>query len=474
MNIFLKYTLLLLILFLLIVFYFFNTNMGHENLKNFLENSLSEKTDNKIEVISLNLDHYPNLTIKLKINNEINVTLRGELDNEEISMRYHLTGDRLKLDTLFIKDNIDISGTLIGSFNDLKVTGSGKAFDGKVDYSFTNLPRVIQNMKLDMKDVNSSKILKLLEQKEFFHGRVNIDAKFTKFSKYEKEGVATVQMVKAYTPLLQQKLPFKLNAKINFSNIKDKFNATLKSKLGEIVIKNGIYDSSKKIFDGLYTIHLNNLSNFEKLLQHRYKGSLDTKGSIHYNSDNEQLQIKGATSKLDGELTYYYHNKDIDLKFKNLSLKKLLDQLETPLLFNSKIDGTINYSAKEDLVVINTQLKETHFVPSKLTQIIQKRLKTNLLKGSYEQSYFSGGFKEDVLSAILTLDNGTNYIKLTKIKLNIQNNKLSSNFKIKMKETKVEGKIYGTLENPQVKIETKFFTLPNKKLDKWFKEKYLN
>ncbi len=474
MNNLLKYILLTIILFLLVIFYFFNTNMGHENLKNFLESSLSKKTDNKIEVTSLNLDHYPNLLIKVKINNTLNMTLRGELDNEEMSMSYHLTGERFKLDTMLINDKVDIRGTLVGSFDSLEVTGSGKAFDGKVEYTFTNLPNVIENMNLEMKEVNSSKILKFLEQKEFVQGGVDINADFTKFSKYEKDGEATIHMVKAQTPLLQQKLPFELNAKINFANIKNKFNATLTSKLGKITIENGIYDSSKQIFDSLYNINITNLAYLKKLLRHQYKGSLNTKGSIHYNKDNEQLQIKGVTSKLGGELTYIYRNRDIDLKFKNLSLKKLLDQLDTPILFNSKINGTINYSAKEDLVVINTQLKKTRFVPSKLTQTIQNKLKTNLLKGSYEQSYFSGGFKGDVLSGILTLDNGRNYIKLTKTKLNIQNNRLSSNFKIKMQGTKVEGKIYGTLEKPQVKIETKFFTLPNKQMDSWLKENYLH
>ena len=474
MNNLLKYILLTIILFLLVIFYFFNTNMGHENLKNFLEHSLSKKTDNKIEVTSLNLDHYPNLLIRLKINNTLNMTLRGELDNEEMSMSYHLTGERFKLDTMLINDKVDIRGTLVGSFDSLEVTGSGKAFDGKVEYTFTNLPNVIENMNLEMKEVNSSKILKFLEQKEFVQGGVDINAYFTKFSKYEKDGEATIHMVKAQTPLLQQKLPFELNAKINFANIKNKFNTTLTSKLGKIIIENGIYDSSKQIFDSLYNIHITNLAYLKKLLRHQYKGSLNTKGSIHYSKDNEQLQIKGVTSKLGGELTYIYLNRDIDLKFKNLSLKKLLDQLDTPILFNSKINGTINYSAKEDLVVINTQLKKTRFVPSKLTQTIQNKLKTNLLKGSYEQSYFSGGFKGDILSGILTLDNGINYIKLTKTKLNVQNNRLSSNFKIKMQGTKVEGKIYGTLEKPQVKIETKFFTLPNKQMDSWLKENYLH
>lgn len=470
----LRYILLAIIFFLLIIFYFLNTNMGHEDLKNFLENSLSEKTDNKIKITSLNLDHYPNLTIKLKINHALNVTLRGEFDNKDISMQYHLTGDSFKLNNLLLKDKIDIYGTLVGSFNALEVTGSGQAFDGKVKYTFTNLPNVIKNMNLEMKEINSSKVLNFLEQKTFVQGDVDINAHFSKFSKYEKEGEATIYMAKAHVPLLQQKMPFKLHSKIDFSNIKDKFNATLTSNLGKITIKKGVYDSSKNTFDTLYHIHLTDLIYFEKLLHHQYKGSLNTTGRIDYNSDNEELQIKGVTSKLGGELTYLYHNQDIDLKFHNLSLKKLLYQLNTPLLFNSKINGTINYSAKEDLLIINTQLKKTRFMPSKLTQTIQEKLKVNLLKGSYEQSYFSGGIKRDILSTRLMIDNGENYIKLTKTKLNIKNHKLSSNFKMKMKGTKVEGKIYGTLEKPQVKIETKFFTLPNKQMDSWLKENYLN
>ena len=121
------------------------------------------------------------------------------------------------------------------------------------------------------------------------------------------------------------------------------------------------------------------------------------------------------------------------------------------------------------MLIVNADLKRTRFVQSKLTHLIQKELRTNLLKGYYNRSTFYAGYQNNTFSSTLRLDNGYNYLYLTDTTINTKNNKLKSQFEMKMSGRTVKGSIYNTLENPKINIETKFFRLPNENLDRWFK-----
>ncbi len=444
--------LLIVTLFLLVIFYFFNTDMGHENLKNFLERSLSKKTDSKIEITFLSLEDYPDLVIKFKVNDTLHMTLNGKLTNQAISMRYHLTGETFKLDSVLINGKIDLTGTLVGSFDALEVTGKGEAFDGEIEYVFTNLPKVIKDINVEMKEVNSSKILHFLEQQEFVHGRVDIQAEFAKFSNYDKEGIAHIHMNKACIPQLLEGIPFVLNSTIEFKDMDYHYKGEIYSKIGWMKLNNGDYFQGRKLAKADYEIHVEDLAYFEKILEENYQGGLDLNGSLLYDSYRNLFVIKGHTAEFGGDLSYIYKENNIDFKLKSVSLERLLRKFSYPVLFSSNIYGVINYNLEENILIINTNLKQTHFNHTKLSDIIYDKLNVDMLVGVYDQSYFLAGYQDAVLSSTLKIDNGRNYIYLTDTKMNTLNNSIDSNFEMKLENKEIYGKIYGTLKNPKAWI----------------------
>jgi len=467
MNTIFKLLLGLLGIILLILFYFLKTNMGHKKVESLLERYLSKNTNNKIIIKSLNLEQYPIISVTLEINNSSKVTFKGHIDNNSINMNYHLIGTSLDINNFHLKDTIDVSGTLKGEFNRLKVTGTGKVFDGNITYDFINLPNKIENLSLQIRDANSTKIAYFFEKKIPFYGLANIDATFRTLSIQEKKGQVKISMKRLLLPKV--KMPFKLDSTILFNNINYNYNIKLFSEIGQITISKGHYNSSKKLFLADYHLHLNNLMHFREVFKHKFMGSLDTIGNISYNQKNQEIIIEGESQKFGGSIEYLYENSTLELTLKSVPLESILNALSYPIIFTSKIYGNLTYHFKEKIFIINADLKKTRFVKSKLTKMIRKKLSTDLLIGCYNKSIFYAGYQNHTFSSTLRLDNGDNYIYLTDTSINTKNKQLKSKFKMKMSGQTVEGHIYNTLENPKVNIDTQFIRLINQSLERWLK-----
>ena len=436
----------------LVIFYFLNTPAGHQNLGYLVEDFLSKKTYNKIKVDSLNIEQYPYIEMQLQVNDTANVTLKGEVDKYNIDMYYHVVGDSFTFNDFHLEDKIDVEGDFSGAFSSLRVRGDGSAFEGGVNYSFTKIPTKIKEMNVVMKQVNSEKLLKFLKQEPHVTGLADVDAQFQTFSKYEKEGSAKIYMDKVFISKFVAEEPFVLNTTIDFKNIVYQYKGTLESDRGRLVFKNGEYNKSTKVAQADYKLHLKELGDFEKLLKRKYKGSLDTQGSVIY---DKGLEIKGDTQKFGGELKYVYKKENIDLKLKALSLEKMLHQFSYPVIFSSNVYGEINYNMKDKIVLINTDLKETRFRKTKLTNMLYTASGINLLSEVYDKSSFSGGYQNSILSSLLKIDNGKSHIYLTHTKMDAISNKINSKFEVKMQGQEIYGDIYGTLQDPKVSVDMK-------------------
>ena len=450
MRIFIKYFLWFLSSLTAVFFYFLNTSVGHENLGYLVEDYLSKKTYNKVKVHSLNLEQYPHIVADLTINDGANLLLEGRVDKYEVEMNYHLVGQEFKFNNFYIEDNIDVAGRLIGPFSALLVEGKGRTFGGDIDYKFTKVPQKFKDMNVLMKSVQSTKVLKFLKQPLIFEGRIDIDAQFKFFSKYEKWGEAVISMKEALMPSIVPRIPFSFHFDVAFDDMAYKYVGRVDSKVGKVDVKNGEYHHGKKATQADYELYLNDLANFEELLKHRYKGGLDTNGTVVY---NDGLLVRGHTHKFGGELEYIYKKENIDLELKGVYLERLLEQFSYPILLRSDVFGTMNYAMNDKILLINTELKKTRFIKNKMTDMIHNTVGINLLTEEYDKSTFTAGYQNHLLSSELKIDDGVNHLYLIDTKMNAQNNKVNSKFELKMQGQELYGDIYGTLQDPKVSVD---------------------
>jgi len=450
MRIFIKYFLWFLSSLTVVFFYFLNTSVGHENLGYLVEDYLSKKTYNEIKVHSLNLEKYPHIVTDLTINKGANLHLEGEVDKYNVDMDYHLLGKEFKFNNFHIEESIDVSGHFTGPFSAMLVEGKGEVFEGNIEYGFTKVPKSFKDINILMESVNSQKVLNFLNQPLIVKGKVNIESYFKSFSKYKKRGEVKVYMADAMMPSIAPNVPFSLTANVDFDDIAYKYVGKIDSKVGSLTVKDGEYQQRKKATQANYELHLKDLAYFEKFLKRKYIGGLDTNGSVIY---NDGLLVKGDTDKFGGKLEYIYKKKNIDLKLKEVYLERLLEQFSYPILLRSDVSGTINYDMKDKIVLINTQLRKTRFIQTKMTNMIHNTTGINLLSGEYDKSTFTGGYQNQLLSSELKIDDGVSHLYLIDTKMNAKNNKVSSKFELKMQGQEVYGDIYGTLQDPKVSVD---------------------
>jgi len=457
MKFFLKYLLLISMAIGVALLYLLKTELGHKKLDSLVQNYLSQKTYNKIKVQSLNLEAYPNLVVKLQINDTAKVILKGTVDNYKVNMNYHLIGDSFKFNSFYLKEKIDIQGEFVGTFDNLNITGKGRFIDGFIEYNFIKIPTKIKDLNISIRQVNSRKLLRFLEQKTVVDGLADIEAKFSSFSRYAKQGQVKIDINKATIPQVAKDISFVINSTIDFQNVEYRYRANISSKIGEMRLYNGYYHEGKKIADVDYDVQLKDLSYFKKMLKRKYQGELEIKGTLLYDTHREELIIKGNTKQFGGDLTYLYQKDTLELKLKSLSLEYLLKSFSYPVLLTSSIDGVIKFNILENRMIANTNLRDTRFVKSKFTDMIYKKAEIDMLADVYDKSYFSAGYEMDKLSLTLKIDNGKDYIEIDDATINIVDSKINSNFEIKIQEEDIFGKIYGTLDKPKVWIDKEKF-----------------
>jgi len=456
MRIFWKYFLSLLTLLMLVIFYFISTKSGNKDLKYLIGNYLSKETSNKIVVHSLDLDKYPYIIIKLEINNRSKMILKGEITPYSTNMEYYLKGDSFKFDNVYLKDKIDIRGKLRGSFSYLYIKGDGYIFGGDIKYSLVNTPKKIEDFNITMKKVDIHEISYFLEKKSFINGLADINANFNSFTMHGQEGIAKIDIDKASFKQLKD-IDFSLNSILYFHDIEYRYSAKLNSNMGKITLENGYYHIGKKVFNMDYKVNLKELSYFEKIFKQQYSGGLNLKGNIVYDTYSDQMVINGYTKQFGGLLEYIYKYDRLSIKCKGVSLESILKTFSYPILFSSKVYGSMNFNIKYKMFLANFHLKETYFIKSRLTDILYDKLGINMLADSYNKSYFSSGYEKGIFSSTLKIDNGKDYIYFADIKINSLNNKISSMFKMKIQGEEMYGKIYGSIAEPKVWIDNKKF-----------------
>jgi hypothetical protein len=451
MRVFFKYLLWLLSLLTLITFLLVTTKLGNHTLGSFLGYYLSNKTHNKVEVELLNFEHYPKLLMEIKINDGAKVHLEGQLNTREVDMVYHLKGNEYRWNGFIIESGIDVKGTLNGTLLALNVQGEGTVFDGFTQYSFTKVPSQYIDMKVQFKEVKSQELLKFFNKKALFRGRINIESVFKHFSNFKKDGFSKFYMSRGFMPKVAPYVPFVLEGKVLFKDISYTINGQINSDIGTLKIDNGHYHKTRKEGGGNYDLKLSNLAYFEEILKHRVKGGLKTTGKFSYKENTYELE--GQSSKFDGVLTYHYKNEMLELNLEGVSLLKILQQFEYPELLSAKVYGKVDANIKEEIVIVNTDLKEVRLKETKTTKMILKATGVDMIADVYDKSSFVAGYQNEKLNTILKIDNGVNHLYLTETQISMKTKSIDSRFDMRMKGQELSGKLYGTLEHPKVTID---------------------
>ena len=450
MRIFFKYLFPPISLFFLVLYYLLFTHFGNESINKYLSKYLSIKSQNEVTVYDFDFNDYPYIEVAMKINKSSDLILDGLVTSRNLDVHYHLWGDDVKFNHNVLPDAIDVRGEIKGALNDIFINGKGMLLGGEGIYAFRKIETGYRDVKVELQQINSKNLFKLLKRRTVINGEANISVDMPIFDVEQRKGSIEYFLANGNIEINKASFPLTLHSKIVLDNLQFNYTIDMNSTMGKINFTEGKFDQKNQAISSIYTLDIYDLAFFEKVLKHKYGGGLHAKGELLY---QDTFHIKGETSKFDGKIYFDYNEKEIVLKLEALSLEKILNQFNYPTLLTSDIFGTITYDLKHKMVVFDNRLKKAQLKRNSMTDMLFNVTKIDMTKPLYDKSSFIGFYQNDTLGGVLKLDSGKEHIVLDKLHFNRKTKEISSNVDLKIEGQRFFVSLYGTTRNPKFTID---------------------
>jgi hypothetical protein len=443
---FLKYLFYFLLILFWILFYFIFSKAGNTTLYHSISKELSLNTGIKIEVHSINILNYPRVEIVTYLQRKAKLVFEGHLSTKGMDMNYTLNSDCIEIKECIVEDSIDIRGNIKGPFSHLILKGQGFALDGNIRYQAIKYTDKVENIHLEMRDINTSKLFKLLGQTAIIQGKANADVQFEIMSKSHKKGTINYEVKDNDF----KGIPLSLRSKVTIQDNNHTFTMDILSPYLTLKLQNGKYNQVKKSAQAHYILDIPNLSKLETLLGYKYKGAFYARGEMSY---AKTFKITGLSKSFGGMSDFIFEKDGLTIQVKEVLLENIIQRFPIPSMITANATGTIFYNLKEETLVVNTTLKNAKFLHCKLVEIIYEKSGVNMLHETFDNSTLNLTYHESILLGDLKLANDTSYIYLTSATIQTDKQSIDAYFDFKMQKQEFSGKVYGALENPKVNLD---------------------
>jgi len=386
-----------------------------------------------------------------------NLKFNGALSDKWTNMDYTLSSKRCPSHICTITDDVNISGHLYGPFSRLLIRGEGTALDGHIQFDGIKSDDTFKNVHLNMKDIHAKKLYTLLGAPTLPHGKATVELNLKYVNKERKKGTLDYTLRKG----TYDTLPLELNANVNINDDLYTFTGDLNLNGATANFTKGLHDASKKTTHAFYKLNVKDITVLEALFGHKYFGSFYAMGTIDYKDD---FHIRGLSKSLGGITDFLYKKDVLYVDFKDTSLKEILYLFDYPQLLDAKTNGSVNYHFNKELLLVNTKLNNTKFLPSEAIEDVYKKAKIYLLDETFNDSVLEFTYKNDIIQGSLKLSNPSGHIFLTDTRINTDKKTVNSNFDVNLQKQAFTGKIYGPLEKP--KLDLNFQKLIRHEMDK--------
>ena len=442
---FLKYFIYSLIFISIALFYLLFTSLGNIHIYDFASYKLSQKSDMLIEVQSINIYDYPDVSVEMNIERKAKLTLNGEVNDRWVNMDYTLTSECIASDICKIDDDIDIEGHIKGPFYHIAITGQGTALDGNVSYSVMKFTDKVENLKLTMHDVNASKLATLLGQDALIKGSADINVNFEIMDEHTKKGYFTYD-VKDHN---FSGMPLNLHTKVNIDGMQHTFVMDIALDNATLNITKGHYDQEKKLATSFYILDIKDLTKFESLLGYKYLGPFYAMGEIKY---DKYLKVNGLSKSFGGMMDFLFKKNGLHIQLEDTSFKKVMGLFPFPPMLEADATGDIYYNFIQETLIVNTDLTNARFLHSKLVDVIHKKAGVKMMKETFDSSRMEASFHNSIVLGFLKLENQDSHIYLTNARVDTEKNTINAYFDFKMQKQEFSGKVFGPFDNPEVNL----------------------
>jgi len=242
------------------------------------------------------------------------------------------------------------------------------------------------------------------------------------------------------------------------------FDATTKSKL-----KDDSISTTMDVNSNILTLDVKeaNLNLNDSSLQSDYLMTLpdlsqlyfateqEMQGTIAFNGEikkAEALDFTAHSSTLDGTIDAHLHNDDFKAELKGLETLKLLHMITYPEIFQSSLNGTLNYNLALKKGTLDSNLSDGKFTKNQMGDLLKQYAKYDLY-----QERFQSTIKSDItplsIQSNLMMKGGTVTISDPKMIIAPKSKQIKSDLKVIVNNNPVIIKLRGNVQKPDVKID---------------------
>ena len=376
------------------------------------------------------------------------VTLNGLVNQKRTSMDYSIIAKRFPSHICTIEDDVNLTGHISGAFKRLYIEGNGTALDGTVSYNGVQISEKFKDVNIQMKKVHALKLSTLLGHPELPFGKVDLDANFDVLSKKRQKGKLHYTLQKS--TLFE--LPFTLDTDVEVDNEKQKFTADITLAGAKINLKKGFHHLAKKQSEAFYTLDIKDLTTMKKLLGYKYKGPFYAMGTVKYNGT---YNIHGLSKTFNGITEFDYDEKYLNIDLDKVSFKYIMNLFPYPAILDAQTTGKIQYDFTKEDLKIKANLHNAKFSYAEIMDTIYHKSGVNMLKETFTNSTLDVTYHNKTILGNLIMNNKQSHLSLIDTQIDTKRNTINTYFDIKMQQKEFSGKVYGSLEHPEVNLNMK-------------------
>ncbi len=383
----------------------------------------------------------------------------------KINSQYRIDIKELALLQPIIKEKLRGSLKLEGA-----VTGDKKRMlvDGKTNFasSDTVLNLVLQDfkplsLKSTIKHIRLKKALYMFNKPQYVDGNLNAEIDIVNMKKGQLKGTIHTNITKGLINSkfitkeyrFTSKMPkttFTLATKtvLNGQTIDTKLN--FKSSLANLDMNKIRVNLKNNSIKSDYVIIIPELKKIYFAIERDISGSFKAEGK--FSKTKENLDVILHSKIAGGDINLKIHNDDFHAELTSIQTKAALSILKYPPIFQSSLNGVLNYNSKKKIGKFSGKLIDGGFENNIVFGLVQKYAKIDMYKQKFKGTVSADINKEKILASF-DLRSNTSSIKTVNTKINSLTQTINSKIDIVANKHPVSVILSGNKSQPKVEID---------------------
>jgi hypothetical protein len=381
------------------------------------------------------------------------VDIKYGVNVEELAVLKPITGAD-------IRGALHLNGDVKG--NKAKMVVNGKSDFAASDTSFTATLQDFQpaNIKARIKNMQLQKVLYMVKQPHFADAFFSLDADISDARSGKLKGkintsiqqglVDSAYMTKAYefksmmpTTTFSAATATTLNGNVVDTKV------DVLSNLANLNINKASFDISDTSLKSDYEVKVHDLDRLYFASERHLKGSLSANGELKKAKDLDFTLLSNvAGGKLDAKL----HNDDFVANINSMGTLEVLDMLLYPKIFDSSINGVVNYNLAEQKGTFKGELKNGKFTKNQVLDLAKQYANADLYKETFLGDVNANINKENILAS-LDLKSNRSAIITKDTKLNSKTQQINSKIDINANGNPLIVTLTGNVNAPNVAVD---------------------